>query len=126
MPDQALWFDMDLPLYFYSPSTGEWGSGATRRVSRNAVMFAPSALSLRVGDVLEYALVFPGAAGRPGAVGSCHGQVVRAGAVATVTIDRYRLQTATAAQESGDPRARRLAGLCQGSRGSIPGGRRTK
>ncbi len=115
-PGPALWFDIDLPLYFHSPSTGAWGSGSTRCICRNAVTFVPSGLGLSVGDVLQYALVFPGTAGRPGGVGLCRGRVVRADEVVTVTIDRYRLQTATAARESRDAQARRLAGLCQGTR----------
>jgi hypothetical protein len=108
--EQVRWFDVDLSLHFFSPSTGAWGSGLTRRISRSAVVFVPSGLALRVGDVLQYVLVFPGSAGRPGAVGSCRGRVVRTDAVVTVTIDRYRLQTATAARTSRDARTRRLAG----------------
>jgi len=114
--EQVAWFDVGLSLQFFSPSTGVWGSGITRRISRNAVVFVSSGLPPSVGDVLQYVLGFPGSAGRRGAVGSCRGRVVRADAVVIVTIDHYRLQTATAARTSRDARTRRLAGLCQDAR----------
>jgi hypothetical protein len=108
---QARWFDMDLPLHFFSPATQAWGTGLTRRISRDAVMFVPSDTSFSVGDDLRYLLLFPGAGGKPGAVGMCRGRIARADTVVVVTIDRCRLQTATAVRASRDAHTRRLVGL---------------
>ncbi len=110
------WFDVALPLHLFSRSAGRWGSGLTRRISRNAVEFVASGLALRAGDALQFVLAFPGPAGQVGAVGSCRGRVVQSDAVVVATIDRCRLQTVTAAQTSRDARTRRLAGSCQSER----------
>ena len=109
----ARWFDVDLPVHFVSPATEAWGAGRTRRICRDAVVFDPSDTPLGVGDELRFLLLFPGAGGKPGAVGTCRGSIVRADTVVVVTIDRCRLQTPTAVLASRDARMRRLAGFCQ-------------
>jgi hypothetical protein len=108
----APWFDVCLPLRFYSPSTGIWGAGQTRQVSRDTVAFVPSDATVSVGDVLQYVLVFPGTAGRSGAVASCRGRVLQGDTLAVVTIEHYRLQTAAAARGVQRSVRRRLLGQC--------------
>jgi hypothetical protein len=114
---------MHLSLGYYVNAAGTWGTGVTCAISRDAVEFAPAERSLNVGDVLHYVLAFPGSAGSTGAVALCRGRVVRAGAVVVVTIDEYRLQTATAARaERRNARTDWLVGLCEAARlGSHPG-----
>jgi hypothetical protein len=119
---QAQWFDVDLPIHFFSQATEVCGIGLTRRISRDAVMFASSGAPLTAGDELRYLLLFPKASGKAGAVGLCRGRVVRADAVVVVTIDRCRLQSATAVRASRDARTRRLATSCLDAR---PGHRET-
>jgi len=110
---QARWFDVDLPLHFFSPATEAWGIGRTRRISRDAVMFVSSDAGFSVGDELRYLLFLPSTARKSGGVGLCRGWVARADTVVVVTIDRCRLQTATAARASRDARVRQMVGLCQ-------------
>lgn len=117
---QARWFDVDLSVSYFSPATDAWGIGRTRRICRDAVVFAPSGAAVRLGDELRYLLFFPGASRKPGAVGSCRGRVVRTEPAVVVTIDRCRLQTATAARASLDERTCRLVALCQDSRPGNP------
>lgn len=116
MGQQLLWFDAGLTIHFFSQSTGGWGSGLTRRISRRAVMFVPFGSAPVAGEALRYALAFPGRAGRAGAVASCCGRVVRADTEVVVTMDRCRLQTASAARARRDARTRRLAWLCDDMR----------
>jgi hypothetical protein len=110
---QARWFDVDIPVHFFSPATETWGIGRTRRVSRNVVVFLSSDAGFSVGDELRYLLLFPGIASKSGAVGLCRGRIVRSESVVVVTIDRCRLQTAASVRDSRDARTRRLIGLRQ-------------
>jgi len=110
-------FTVALPLGYYLSSGGTCGTGATLRISRTAVEFVPSDRSITVGDVLHYVLVFPGSAGRAGAVASCRGQVTCAGAAVIVTIDQYHLQPATTVKAAGrDAWKGWLVALCEAAR----------
>ncbi|MGE5200160.1 MAG: hypothetical protein ACM3H9_11005 [Rhodospirillaceae bacterium] len=113
----APWFQIRLSIGYCVNVAGTWGTGETCRISRGAVEFVPAEPSIRVGDALDYVLVFPGHAGKPGAVASCRGQVVRAGAVVVVTIDNYRLQTAIDAKAPHrDQWTRQLVAACEAAR----------
>jgi len=110
-------FTVSLPLGYYVSSGGTCGTGATLRISRTAVEFVPADRSITVGDDLQYVLVFPGSAGRAGAVASCRGHVTWAGAAVVVTIDQYHLQPATAVKAAGrDAWKGWLVALCEAAR----------
>jgi len=113
-------FQVCLPLGYYVNSTGAWWTGVTRTVSRSAVEFVPSDRSTRVGDVLQYVLVFPGSASRVGAVALCRGQVIRAAAAVVVTLDQHHWQSATDVRTAHcDARKRWLVDLCEAAANSL-------
>jgi hypothetical protein len=106
-----------LSLGYHVNAAGTWGTGVTRAVGRGAVEFVPAGRPVRVGDALHYVLVFPGSAGKAGAVASCRGRVIRAGAVVVVTMDQHRLQTAAAVRAAHrDPWTRWLVDACEAAR----------